>query len=52
MHNFLYQNDYDPLHNILRLFDVLPNFPFTASDTMPSYYSLTWYIRVFKRLKT
>ena len=25
-------------HNIMRLFDVLPNFPFTASETMSDYY--------------
>ena len=24
-------------HNILRLFDVLPNFPFTKSETMRDY---------------
>ena len=24
-------------HNILRLFDVLPNFPFTTSETMGDY---------------
>ena len=25
-------------HNILRCFDVLPNFPFTTSETMHDYY--------------
>ena len=25
-------------HNILRLFDVLANFPYTTSETMPDYY--------------
>ena len=25
-------------HNILRLFDVLPNFPFTTSEMMGDYY--------------
>ena len=25
---------YNHFHNILRLFDVLPNFPFTTSETM------------------
>ena len=25
-------------HNILRLFDVLPNFPFMTSEAMPDYY--------------
>ena len=43
-------------HNILRLFDVLPNFPFTASETMRDFYLWTWYIRfvsrVAERLKT
>ena len=29
---------YNQLHNILRLFDVLPNFPFTTSETMRDYY--------------
>ena len=27
----------NPFHNILRLFDVLPNFPFTASETIRDY---------------
>ena len=26
------------VHNFLRLFNVLPNFPFTASETMGNYY--------------
>ena len=29
---------YNHFHNILRLFDMLPNFPFTASETMRDYY--------------
>ena len=29
---------YNHFHNILRLSDVLPNFPFTASETMCNYY--------------
>ena len=29
---------YNHFHNVLRLFDVLPNFPFTASKTMRDYY--------------
>ena len=36
--------------NILRLFDVLPNFLFTTSDTMRDYYLQTWYIRVASRV--
>ena len=34
-------------HNILRLFDVLPNFLFT---TMQDYFLKTWYIRVALRI--
>ena len=38
----------------MRSFDVLPNFPFTTSETKPDY--LNWYIRValqvVARLKT
>ena len=33
-------------HNILRLFDVLPNFPFTTGETNRDYYYKTWYIQV------
>ena len=29
---------YNQFHNILRRFDVLPNFPFTTSETMDNYY--------------
>ena len=29
---------YNHFHNILRLFNVLPNFPFTTSETMGDYY--------------
>ena len=29
---------YNHFHNILRLFDVLPNFPVTLSETMREYY--------------
>ena len=25
-------------HNILKCFDILPNFPFTTSETMTDYY--------------
>ena len=46
---FLYRNvvvklrnnqdlNHNQLHNILRLFDVLPNFPFTTSEKMRDYY--------------
>ena len=37
---------YDLFHNILRLFDVSPNFSFTTSETMRDYYLWTCYIRV------
>ena len=33
-------------YNILRLFDVLPNSPFTPDETTCDYYLSTWYIRV------
>ena len=29
---------YNQFHNILRHFDVLPNFPITRSETMADYY--------------
>ena len=37
---------YNQLHNILGLFDVLPNFPFTTSEPMHDYYLQTWHIPV------
>ena len=37
-------------HNILRLFHVLLNFPFTTSEAMRNYYLQTWYIRVASRV--
>ena len=40
---------YNYFHNILRLFDVLPNFPFTTSETMPDYYLQRWCIKVASR---
>ena len=45
---------YNHFDNILRLFDVLPNFLFTTRETMRDYYIrvYTWYIRVAERLKT
>ena len=45
----LYQN-YNQPHNSLRLFDVLPNFPFTTSETMCGYYLQTWCIQVPSRV--
>ena len=35
---------YNRFHNILRLFDVLINFPFTTGETMCDYYLKTWCI--------
>ena len=47
---------HNQFHNILRLFGVLPNFPFITSKTMCDYHLYTWYIRVAsqiaERLKT
>ena len=37
-------------HNILRRFDVLPNFPFTSSETKRDYLEQTWYIRAVSRV--
>ena len=37
---------YNQFHNILRLFNALPNFPLDTSETMGDYYLKTWYIRV------
>ena len=34
---------YNHFHNILRLFDVLPNLPLITSETMRNYYLQTWY---------
>ena len=46
---------YNQFHDILRLFDVFPNFPFTTSETMRDYHLYTWYVpvaRVAERLQT
>ena len=37
-------------HNILRLFDALPNFSSTKSETMRNYYLETWYIRIVSQV--
>ena len=34
----IYITLYNQMHNILRLFNDLPNFPFTTSETMRDYY--------------
>ena len=36
--------------HILRLFNVLSNFPFTTSKTMGNYQLKAWYIRVAERV--
>ena len=41
---------YNHFHNVLRLFDILPSFPFTTSETMRHYYLYTWNIRVATRV--
>ena len=41
---------YNHFDNILRFFDVLPNFYFTTSETMCDYYLPIWYIRVTSRV--
>ena len=38
------------LNNILRLFNVLPNFPFTTNETMGGYYLQIWYKQVASRI--
>ena len=43
-------SSYNHFHKILRLFDVLPNFSFTTSETMQNYYLYTWYLRVASRV--
>ena len=42
----LYFWSYNQLRNTLRLFDILPSFPFTTSETMGDYYLWTWYMQV------
>ena len=32
-----YTSFYNHFHNILRLFDILPNFPYTTSETKCNY---------------
>ena len=40
---------YNRFHNILGLFDILPNFSFTTSETMCYYYLQTWYTQIALR---
>ena len=37
-------------HNILKLFDVLPNFLLTTSETKQDYFYETWYTRLLQEL--
>ena len=46
----VFHGSYNHVHNILRLFDILPDFPFTTSETMGEY--LRDAPRVAERLKT
>ena len=46
MYIYIYKSTTVIFHNILRLFDVLTNYPFTKSETLRDYYLETWYIRV------
>ena len=41
---------FNQFHNILRLFNVLPNFPFTAGEVMGGYYLETRHIRATSRV--
>ena len=41
---------YNYFHNILRLFDALPNVPFTTSEMMRDYYFETRYVRISARV--
>ena len=41
---------YSYFHDILRLFDVWPNFTFTSSETIRDFYLSTWHIRVAHEL--
>ena len=35
---YIFKLIYNQFRHILRLFDVLPNFPFTTTETMGDYY--------------
>ena len=52
--DFKYDNNFFKFHhhlyNILRHFDVLPNFPFPKGETMRDYYLSTRYKRYVSRL--
>ena len=50
LHPFPQVVTYTHFHNILRLFDGLPNFPFTTSETMRDYYLQALYIQVASRV--
>ena len=48
--NLFLNSAFNHFHNILRLADVLPNFPFTTNETMGDYYLYTRHIRVASRV--
>ena len=45
------KESYNHFHNILRIFDVLPNYNFTTSETIGDYYLKTW-LPIASRVKT
>ena len=45
-YTYLKVSSYNLFHNILRLFGVLPNSPFSTSETMGDYYLQIWYLRL------
>ena len=47
---YLHYRSYNHFQNILRLFDVSTNFPFTTREKMDNYYLQTWYIRIASRV--
>ena len=44
--SFIAEFKHNHFHNILKLFNVLPNFPLITSETMSDYYLQTWCLRV------
>ena len=49
---FLLHSNYNHFDDILRLFDVLANFPFSTSEAMRDYYLQTWCVCVWLRPST
>ena len=48
--SFIAEFNHNHFHNILKLFDVLPNVAFITSETMGDYYLQTWCLRVASRV--